>query len=71
MISIHSPGIPLSVIPVAVVMLLTWLVLENAVFFSKLLGKDGADAVARVMAVFMTTIGVEYVVRGARALLAT
>jgi multiple antibiotic resistance protein len=36
-----------------------------------MLGKDGADAVARVMAVFMTAIGVEYVVRGARALLVT
>jgi multiple antibiotic resistance protein len=47
MISIHSLGIPLSVIPVAVVMVLTWLALENAVFFTKLLGKDGADAVAR------------------------
>jgi len=71
MISIHSLGIPLSVIPVAVVMILTWLVLEHAVFFSRMLGKDGADAVARVMAVFMTAIGVEYVVRGARALLVT
>ncbi len=70
MISIHSLGIPLSVIPVAAVMVLTWLVLENSFFFTRLLGKDGADAVARVMAVFITAIGVEYVVRGARALLA-
>ncbi|MDJ0274893.1 MAG: MarC family protein [Nitrososphaerota archaeon] len=69
MISIRSLGIPLMVIPVAVVMALTWAVLEHSELFTRFLGKDGADAVARVMAVFMTAIGVEYVVRGARELI--
>lgn len=65
-ISVNSLGIPFSIMPVIVTMALTWCILRSVDWFLKLLRRDGADAIARIMAVFMSAIGVEYVIVGIR-----
>lgn len=62
--SINALGIPFSVIPVLIVMGLTWLILRSVEPMLRIIGESGADAVARIMSVFVAAIGVQYVVSG-------
>ncbi|MCS6769866.1 MAG: MarC family protein [Candidatus Caldarchaeum sp.] len=62
--SINSLGVPYSLIPVVVVMASTWLVLRSIDWLLAVIGEGGADAVARIMSVFIAAIGVQYVVTG-------
>ncbi|MCS7118076.1 MAG: MarC family protein [Thaumarchaeota archaeon] len=66
MISIKTVG-PFYLIPVMVVMLATWAVLRASSWFMRMLGRQGADAIARIMAVFIAAIGFEYALIGFRA----
>ncbi|MEM0349068.1 MAG: MarC family protein [Candidatus Caldarchaeum sp.] len=62
--SINSLGIPFSVITVLIVMGLTWLILRSIEPVLRAIGESGADAVARIMSVFVAAIGVQYIVSG-------
>ncbi|BAJ51013.1 multiple antibiotic resistance protein [Candidatus Caldarchaeum subterraneum] len=62
--SINALGIPYSIIPVLIVMGLTWLILRSIEPMLKIIGESGADAVARIMSVFVAAIGVQYIVSG-------
>ncbi|MEN3048497.1 MAG: MarC family protein [Candidatus Caldarchaeales archaeon] len=66
MISIKTLGM-LYLVPIAVVMLVTWAVLRANPWFMRVLGRQGADAIARIMAVFIAAIGFEYAITGLRA----
>ncbi|MCS7126893.1 MAG: MarC family protein [Thaumarchaeota archaeon] len=66
MISIKTLGM-LYLIPVTLVMLVTWAVLRANSWFMRVLGRQGADAIARIMAVFIAAIGFEYAITGLRA----
>lgn len=62
--SINSLGIPYSVAPVVIVVTTTWLVLLAIDRVLVIIGESGADAVARIMSVFVAAIGIQYVVTG-------
>ncbi|MCS6783745.1 MAG: MarC family protein [Candidatus Caldarchaeum sp.] len=62
--SINSLGVPYSLLPVMVVMASTWLVLRSIDWLLAVIGEGGADAVARIMSVFVAAVGVQYVVTG-------
>ncbi|MEM4494749.1 MAG: MarC family protein [Candidatus Caldarchaeum sp.] len=62
--SINSLGILFSVITVLIVMGLTWLILRSIEPVLRAIGESGADAVARIMSVFVAAIGVQYIVSG-------
>ncbi|MEM4303079.1 MAG: MarC family protein [Candidatus Caldarchaeum sp.] len=62
--SINSLGIPYSIIPVMTVMAVTWVILRSLDKLLTVMGEDGADAVARIMSVFIAAIAIQYVVAG-------
>ncbi|MEM4411091.1 MAG: MarC family protein, partial [Candidatus Caldarchaeum sp.] len=62
--SINSLGIPYSIIPVMTVMAVTWVILRSLDKLLTVIGEDGADAVARIMSVFIAAIAIQYVVAG-------
>jgi len=64
MISIQSSGIPIALIAIAIVMSLSWVVLRLTDRIYRLLGKTGSAVIARIMALFIAAIAVEYVLLG-------
>jgi len=65
-ITISSSGQLIAILTVLVVMFLTWLTLRIIDSLYTVLGREGADVVARIMAVILAAIAVEYIVSGVR-----
>lgn len=64
MITINAHGQIVAVLSVVVVMFTSWLVLRALDRIQKILGNAGSDVVARVMAVFLAAIAIEYIIKG-------
>jgi multiple antibiotic resistance protein len=48
-------------------MLLTWYIIRSTSAIYNFMGKTGLDVVAKIMAVFLAAIAVEYMIRGIRS----
>ena len=65
MISLQSSdGLVLALIAIAIVMFLSWIVLRLTDRIYKLLGRIGAAVIARLMALFISAIAIQYVIAG-------
>lgn len=64
MISLQSSGIVVALMAIVLVMFLSWVVLRLTDRIYKLLGRTGAAVIARVMALFIAAIAVQYVLIG-------
>jgi conserved hypothetical protein TIGR00427 len=64
MLAINSYGQVVAVLSVLIVMFISWLLLRGIILVYRFMGKVGADVVARVMAVFLAAIAVEYIITG-------
>ncbi len=66
MITINTSGQLVAITSVLIVMLLSWITLRSIETLHRILGKVGADVVARVMAIILAAIAIEYILSGAR-----
>ncbi len=64
MISLQSSGLPVALVAIAIVMFLSWIVLRLTDRIYKLLGRAGAAVIARVLALFIAAIAIQYVLTG-------
>lgn len=64
MISIQSYGLEVAIPSILIVMFLTWVVLRLTDRINRLLGRTGSAVVARVMAVFIAAIAVQFIIDG-------
>jgi multiple antibiotic resistance protein len=65
MISLQSSdGLLIALVAIAIVMFLSWVVLRLTDRIYKLLGRTGAAVIARVMALFIAAIAIQYVLTG-------
>ena len=66
MISIESYGVPVTVVSIVVVMGLTWVLLRNIDKAYTVLGRVGTEVIARVMAVLIAAIAIEFIITGVK-----
>src|SRR2546428_2582046 len=66
MISLQSNGLVISLVAIVLVMFLSWIVLRLTDRIYKLLGRTGAAVIARLMALFIAAIAIQYVLAGIR-----
>ena len=66
MISIQSQGLDVALAAIVIVMFLSWIVLRLTDRIYRLLGRTGAAVIARVMALFIAAIAIQYVLAGIR-----
>ena len=66
MISIDSYGVPVTVLSIVLVMGLTWVLLRNIDKAYTVLGRVGTEVIARVMAVLIAAIAVEFIITGVK-----
>jgi len=66
MIAINSYGPLVAIISIVIVMLITWYIVRSTSMIYGFMGKAGLDVVAKIMAVFLAAIAVEYIIRGLR-----
>src|SRR6266700_3824273 len=64
MISLQSSGLVISLAAIVLVMFLSWIVLRLTDRIYKLLGRTGAAVIARLMALFIAAIAIQYVLTG-------
>ena len=64
MISIQRDGLEVAIPSILVVMFLTWVVLRLTDRINRLLGRTGSAVVARVMAVFIAAIAIQFIIAG-------
>src|SRR3972149_4473243 len=64
MISIQRDGLEVAIPSILVVMFLTWVVLRFTDRINRLLGRRGSAVVARVMAVFIAAIAIQFIIAG-------
>ncbi|HLE64965.1 MAG TPA: MarC family protein [Candidatus Bathyarchaeia archaeon] len=64
MISIQSYGLEVAIPSILIVMFLTWVVLRLTDGINRLLGRTGSAVVARVMAVFIAAIAIQFIIEG-------
>ncbi len=64
MISLQSSGLVISLVAIVLVMFLSWIVLRLTDRIYKLLGRTGAAVIARLMALFIAAIAIQYVLTG-------
>ncbi len=64
MISIQSYGFFVAIAAILLVMFVSWLVLRLTDRIYSLLGKTGAAVIARIMALFIAAIAIQYVLAG-------
>ncbi len=64
MISLQSSGLIVALAAIVVVMFLSWVVLRLTDRIYRLLGRTGAAVIARVMALFIAAIAIQYVLAG-------
>ncbi len=63
-LSIQQYGIPVTVLSVFVVLAVTWIVLRNIDTIHRFLGNTGAIVIARVMALLIAAIAIQYMLVG-------
>jgi multiple antibiotic resistance protein len=64
MISLQSSGLVIALVAIVLVMFLSWIVLRLTDRIYKLLGRTGAAVIARLMALFIAAIAIQYVLTG-------
>lgn len=64
MISLQSDGLEVAIPSILIVMLLTWGVLRLTDRIHKLLGRTGSAVIARVLAVFIAAIAIQFIIDG-------
>ncbi len=64
MISIQSYGLEVAIPSILIVMFLTWVVLRLTDRINRLLGRTGSAVVARVLAVFIAAIAIQFIIDG-------
>jgi len=64
MISISSSGLAVALVAIVLVMFVSWVVLRMSDRIYSLLGRTGAAVIARIMALFIAAIAVQYVLAG-------
>lgn len=64
MISIQGAGLLVGLIAIVIVMLLSWITLRLSDRIYRLFGRTGGAVIARIMALFVAAIAVEYVLLG-------
>jgi len=64
MISIQQYGLEVAIPSILIVMFLTWVVLRLTDRINRLLGRTGSAVVARVMAVFIAAIAIQFMIAG-------
>ena len=64
MISIQRDGLEVAIPSILIVMFLTWVVLRLTDRINRLLGRTGSAVVARVMAVFIAAIAIQFIIAG-------
>ncbi len=64
MISIGSSGILIGLFAIIIVMFLSWIVLRLTDRIYKIIGRTGAAVIARIMALFIAAIAIEYILVG-------
>jgi multiple antibiotic resistance protein len=64
MISIQSSGLSVALVAIVLVMFVSWVVLRMTDRIYSLLGRTGAAVIARIMALFIAAIAVQYVLAG-------
>ncbi len=64
MLSIQSSGLQVALVAIVVVMFLSWVVLRLTERIYSLLGRTGAAVIARIMALFIAAIAIQYVLAG-------
>ncbi len=64
MISLQSDGLGVAIPSILIVMLLTWIVLRLNERIHKLLGRTGSAVIARVLAVFIAAIAIQFIIDG-------
>ena len=65
-VSFEKWGLLITLLSVVIVLVLTWVVLRLIGPIHKILGEIGATVVARVMAIFLAAIAVQFIVEGLR-----
>jgi len=66
MTSIQSQGLDIALTAIVLVMLLSWVILRLTDGIYRLLGKTGSAVIARVVALFIAAMAVQYVLVGIR-----
>lgn len=69
MIAINAYGPIIAVISIIIVMITTWVIIRSTGVIYKFMGRTGLDIVAKVMAVFLAAIAVEYIIKGTRSVI--
>jgi|FaiFalFF_MnMetaG_3_1042247.scaffolds.fasta_scaffold00049_28 multiple antibiotic resistance protein len=64
MVTLQSSGFITTLLAVTIVMLVTWLILENIEFLYRILGRRGSGAIAKIMAVFIAAIAIQFILTG-------
>jgi len=64
MISLQSSGLVVALVAIVLVMFVSWVVLRMTDRIYSLLGRTGAAVIARIMALFIAAIAVQYVLAG-------
>jgi multiple antibiotic resistance protein len=63
-LSLQDYGTPVTIISVLIVLFLTWIILRYVGSVYKFLGKAGSSVIARVMALLIAAIAVQYILFG-------
>ena len=64
MISLQSSGLIVALVAIVLVMVVSWVVLRLTDRIYRLLGRTGAAVIARLMALFIAAIAIQYVLAG-------
>jgi len=64
MISIQRDGLEVAIPSILIVMFLTWVVLRLTDRINRLLGRTGSAVIARVLAVFIAAIAIQFIIDG-------
>jgi multiple antibiotic resistance protein len=63
---LHRDGRQVTLVSIAAVFAVTWIILRGSTFIHRLLGRFGALALSRVLQIFIAAIGVKFLVSGIR-----
>ncbi|MEM0161901.1 MAG: MarC family protein, partial [Thermoproteota archaeon] len=63
-VNIHTYGLPITIISIILVSIVTWIVLRYIDLVYFFLGEVGCEVVARVMAILIAAIAIQFIVEG-------
>ncbi|MEM2464845.1 MAG: MarC family protein [Candidatus Bathyarchaeia archaeon] len=66
-LSLQEFNIPVTVVSVVIVFTITWLILRYIEPLYRVLGKNGSTIIARVMALLIAAIAIQYIISGLKA----